>query len=116
LRELHIEPPKPRQIDKAIASALNTYEIQFCATTLRRLTQAGLTRLDTLLKPSVPVAAGSLSEDEEAQNPRIVFRVSPFHELRTGSCRAGLASILEQIAKLQRIRALDLPVDLFADV
>jgi hypothetical protein len=34
LHELHIERPKPRQIDKAIASALNTYEIRFCATTL----------------------------------------------------------------------------------
>jgi hypothetical protein len=116
LRELHIEPPKQRQIDKAIASALNTYEIQFCATTLRRLARTGLACLDALLTPSVPVVAGTLSEDEEAHNPRIVFRVSPFHELRTGSGRAGLASILEQITKLQRIRALDLPADLFAGV
>lgn len=116
LRELHIEPPKPRQIDKVIASALNTYEIRFCDTTLRHVTQAGLARLDALLKPAVPMDAGILSEDDVEQSPRLVVRVSPFHELRTGSGRAGLASILEHIAKLQRIRALDLPADLFAGV
>jgi hypothetical protein len=116
LHELRIEPPKPRQIDKAIASALNTYEIRFCATTLRRLTRTGLDSLDTLLQPSQPLLSAPLDDEEEISGSRVVFRVSPFHELRTDSGRAGLASILEQIAKLQRLRALNLRADLFAGV
>ncbi len=45
-------------------------------------------------------------DDDELLGVPNVSRVSPSHELCTDSGRAGLASIQEQITKLQRLRAL----------
>jgi len=120
LRELRIEPPKPARIEKLIASALHTYETRLFETAFTRLTPAHRAALDTLLLPAPPLvpemtAPDALGADSVAV-PVSLSSVSPFHELRTDSVKPGIESIKEQIAKLQRIRSLQLPTDLFTGV
>jgi hypothetical protein len=120
LRELRIEPPKPARIEKLIVSALHTYETRLFETTFTRLTPAQRAALDSLLHPAPPLVPEMTAPDapgaDSAAVPVSLSTVSPFHELRTDSVKPGVESIKEQIAKLQRIRSLQLPVDLFTGV
>lgn len=111
-RDHNIEPPKPKALDKAIASAMHTYESQLYATILTRVTTDGLARLDGLLQ-MLPVTETSLPEDDE-DNPQ--GRISIFHELRRGVGRTSLKSVQALVGKLQRLRDLQLPSNIFIDV
>jgi len=104
-RGLHLEPPSPGRIDRLVRSALHTYETQLCATTLAHLTPAQLAAVDAIVR-----------EPERANSTPDTPVVATFQALRTDSGRAGLDSLLDETAKLRRIRALALPPSLFQQV
>jgi uncharacterized protein DUF4158 len=100
LRDLRIEPPRPAQIDKLIASALRTYETQLYATILDQLGAAGLTALDSLLGParrplpspfSAPAAAPTLGrpappdgDDALLSHAPVLQAAQPRHSVADG--------------------------------
>jgi hypothetical protein len=102
-RALHIEPPTPEPIERLIRSALHEFERQFCEELLRKLPAETRAQLEGLLLPAAPLFAEPGHEPGRA----------PLHELREGPGRGSLKSVGEEIGKLNRIRALRLPPDLF---
>jgi hypothetical protein len=103
-RELRLEPPTPERIERLVRSALAGYEQQISATVRARLSTTSVEALDGLLTPT----KSSVADGELARAPLV--------ELKTDPGPAGLDSVLAEIAKLQRLRAIELASDLFADV
>ncbi len=103
-QELRIEPPAPDRIDRLARSALHAHEEQFCAATARRLSSATRARLDGLLAP------------RRGDAVPIDNTVAVLHFLKSDCGRASIESILEEISKLEYIRTIELPSDLFDGV
>ena len=110
LRELRIEPPTPEHLERIIRSALHTHESRLCAEVLSRLSPMTLAKLDALLGAAGPAAP----ESDDANLPEPERSV--FSELKRDTGPVGVESILAEVAKLERINALELPGDLFQDV
>lgn len=89
-------------------SARHTFEKRFCAATLKRLSPPVRERLDALLLPE-PSAVGRTQEPSESSRAVLT-------RLLADPGPASLGSLLEEIAKLDLVRALDLPPDLFDHV
>jgi hypothetical protein len=104
-RELQVEPPTTDRVDRLVRSAMHGAEERLCATILSRLSAPVLAELDLLVNPSPAEAAPVIAEDEV-----------PLHALKTDPGRVSLESVLNTIAKLQRLQRLGLPADLFHDV
>jgi hypothetical protein len=104
LRELKIEPPTPERIERLIRSALHTYEQNFCAAISSQLSTETLARIDAL------VSTSNALEEQHAPQP------SDFNNLKADPGRVGLDSLLKEIDKLQTIRQLELPENLFANI
>ena len=102
-RNHQIEPPTPARLERMIRSALKAYEDEFFATTYAQLSTACGLALDALLGVSEP------SSDLRSST-------SFFRALRSDPGRVSLKSVLQELAKLERIRSLGLPDDLFASV
>ena len=103
-RELRLEQPTSERIERLVRSALASHEQQVTTAVRGRLSTKSVDALDGLLTPTKPSVA-----DGELARAQLV-------ELKTDPGPAGLESVLAGIAKLQRLRAIGLPSDLFADV
>jgi len=103
-RELRLEPPTLERIERLVRSALASHEQQVSTAVRGRLSTKSVEALDGLLTPTKP----SVADGELARAPLV--------ELKADPGPAGLASVLAEIAKLQRLCAIGLPSDLFADV
>lgn len=101
-RTLKIEPPTAGRVERLARSALWQYTEQFCEAIAGKLSIQNKSRLDALL-------------ERETIDGEQAFR-SPFGLLKTDAGSANLDGILEETAKLERIRRLELPTDLFKDV
>jgi TnpA family transposase len=104
-RALRIEPPAAGRIDRLTRSALRTYETQLFATILQRLPPSTVAQLDALV-----------TDPAESDPPAHELGRMTVLDLRSDPGRAGLESVLQEIAKLRRIRQIGLPIDLFHDV
>ena len=104
-RTLHLEAPTPNRITRLIRSARHTFEQQLYETTIAGLPKATQAALDALL---------NAEEQEEDQEKDV--QVVTLQELRMDPGRVGLATVLQEMAKLRRIRELKLPADLFPGI
>jgi hypothetical protein len=104
LRDLGVEPPTPDRLDRIFASASSAFEERFCTEKAGRLPPATLGRLEALL--SAATEGGETAEPEH----------SPLQQLKMDPGRVGLDNALEEISKLQQLRQLNLPQDLFRHV
>jgi Domain of unknown function (DUF4158) len=110
-RDHHLEPPTTGRLERLIRSAAQTYEHALFEATSRRLTPAIQQRLDVWLEPT----GGDHTADTAATDDDTPV-TTPFAILKTDPGPVGLASVLHELAKLQRVTALALPSDLFAAV
>jgi hypothetical protein len=110
-RQLHIEPPTPTQIDRLIRSSIHTYEARFFSNILTKLKNENRSQMDMLLtdEDSTDLAASSDKDTSKPKQPN-------FQELKTDPGGNGLSSAFAEIAKLQCIRQVGLPADLFQDI
>jgi len=106
-RSRHIEPPTPGRVERLVHSALHTHEERLAQKILRRITPETFAGIDALIGPPSEATPGV--EDLEADEATL-------RELRSGPGGVSLDSLLAELAKLRRIRALGLPADLFDDV
>jgi TnpA family transposase len=101
----HLEPPTPDRLERLIRSALRTYDERLCRTVLGRLGPEGQARLDGL------IAASPEDGSEAVEDGRSLLAV-----LKADPGPVGLESVLTEVDKLRHLRALELPVDVFAGV
>ncbi len=99
-RDLKIEPPEPKSIERLIRSALRTADEQLYAAIASRLSEDTRARLDALLEPA-RLADGAMAPASVLQG------------LRSETGPSSLESVFGEIAKLQQLRSLGLPADLF---
>ncbi|UJB73025.1 Tn3 family transposase (plasmid) [Acaryochloris sp. 'Moss Beach'] len=102
LRHLKLEPPSPKELTRLISSATRHHERDFCRTISVRLPAATRKKMDALLDTEYTPNA------EDSQ-----FRQSDFTRLKADPGRLGLKSLFQEIEKLQSIRQIELPADLF---
>jgi len=111
----HLEAPTPDRLTRLIRSALHTFEQQLYDATLARLPEASQVALESLLQ--IEIAVPEVSEDQGQVPPDSqaikVQTTSTLQVIRQDPGRVRLATMLEEMAKLRRIRELGLPDDLF---
>jgi hypothetical protein len=111
----HLEAPTPDRLTRLIRSALHTFEQQLYDATLARLPEETQAALEALLQAEIVAPQGG-EEPRPAPNATPETKAqatSTLQQLRMDPGRVGLATMLEEMAKLQRIRELGLPDDLF---
>jgi Tn3 transposase DDE domain-containing protein len=111
----HLEAPTPERPTRLIRSALRTFEQQLYDGTLARLPEATQAALEALLQteivpPEVGEDQGLVPHDPQTTRAQTT---STLQLIRQDPGRVGLATMLEEMAKLRRIRELGLPDDLF---
>lgn len=105
LRSLKIEPPTIERVDRIIRSAIHTAESAFCSNTVKQLSAETLARIDALL-----------TTEETLDAEQTQLKQSDFNNLKTDPGRTSLDSILKEFDKLQCIRNLELPLNLFTNI
>jgi hypothetical protein len=105
LRAERIEPPTPEQVERLIHSATHSFEKNFCTATLAQLSEETIAKIDALLNTDGAIV------DEQVQ-----LKPSDFNNLKTDPGRTSLDTIIKEFDKLQCIRNLALPTNLFTGV
>lgn len=98
--ELAIEPPSADRVERIACAAVRAHDERFQADIFPRLSPAIRARLDGLLR-FVEVVDGPSSAP------------APLQRLHGNPGRPSLASMQEELAKLELIRCIDLPIGLF---
>ncbi len=101
-----IEPPG--RIERILGAAQATFEQRFCQQTEARLSAETIARLEALV-----------ATDEESGIPDVHSSGagrSFLVELKADPGQLGLETLVNEIEKLERVRAFDLPADLFTGV
>jgi TnpA family transposase len=98
-KELKVEPPQAKRIERLVRSAVRSADQRLYGKILSQLTPEVQGKLDILL-----------SENAHSGNDPLLS------DLKSEAGAATLESVLSEIAKLERIRSLSLPPDLFAGV
>lgn len=106
-RELAIEPPTADRVERIARTALRAHEERFHAAVYERLSPTTRERLDALLRPNKAGDDDADQEDAAGSAPAVLLK------LRGNPGRPSLASMQEELAKLELIRHIDLPSDLF---
>lgn len=109
-RELAIEPPTPDRVDRIARSALRVHEDRFHHGVHERLSATTRERLDALLRPE---KAGTEERVDETQDDAAGKTPAVLLKLRGNPGRPSLAGMQDELAKLELIRGIDLPADLF---
>jgi TnpA family transposase len=105
-RALRIEPPTPDRIDRV---AVRAYDERRHAAVHARLSPETRAGLDALLRPLGPEEAAGAVEERDEQT------AAPLIHLRGGPGRVSVASLRDELARLDAVRRLGLPDGLFAD-
>lgn len=99
-QQLRIEPPATEQLRRLIQSAIVEHENRFCTAITSALTPTILKRMDALLLVH-PADDGDWTV---------------WQNLKSDPGKAGIDSIKEAVIRLQTVRDIGLPPDLFKDV
>lgn len=109
-RDLRIEPPSPKRIERRIRSLLHQHEAELFVTIAGKLPGETCARLDALLQPTGRTETAS--DDDEDDEATVV--ASRFSQLKTDPGPVGLNSVLKELAKLEQLTEVDLPADVLA--
>ena len=106
-RDLRIEPPTPERLERLIRSAVHREDTRVGMAILQQLSATTQAQLGALLGPDEAPAP----DPDTPASPTIDRAL--LQELRAAPGRATLDNLFQEIAKLERIRALQLPPTLF---
>jgi hypothetical protein len=96
-------------MERIVRTALRTHEERFHADIYGRLSPAIRERLDKLLRPAEGNSDSSSPDDMPGSEPAVLLK------LRDNPGRPSVTSMQAELAKLDLIRRIELPVDLFDD-
>ena len=100
-------PPAADRIDRIVRAAIHAHDERFCAGVLSRLAPATRERLEALLRPAANESSDPPSDQSTGTAPALLLR------LRGDPGKPSLASVQDEFAKLELVREVDLPPDLF---
>lgn len=109
-RELLIEPPSTDRVDRIVRAAIHGHDERFFAGIRDRLTAATRARLEALLQPASGAKDGSDGDELPETAPALLL------QLRGDPGRPSLAGVQAGLAKLELVRRIGLPADLFDQV
>lgn len=109
-RELSIESPALDRVDRIVRAAIHDHDRRFCASILGRLAPGTRARLEALLRPARTEAGSPISGPPSQPAPALLLR------LRSDPGRPGLAAVQDELAKLELVRQIELPLGLFDGV
>ena len=112
LRELGIEGLGSKHLERIVRSALHQYERKFCQVIAAKLSAQTRQELDQLLRPNSDGVVSKPSDNDAA----VPLAGLPFQTLAAESSGAGLSHLPQEAEKLQLIRQLNIPSDLFSGV
>ncbi len=98
-KELKIEPPEPKRIERLVHSAVHSADERLYIKILQKLPPDTQEKLEALLNDSSPSG-----------------NTIPLSDLKSEVGTSSLENVLSEITKIERIRALSLPPDLFSDI
>jgi len=108
-RALKIEPPGADRIERIVRAALHAYDERFCADIHRQLPSDTQKRLDSLLRPAAAAEQTIPADDEpDGSVPAVLMN------LRSDPGGPSVNSLQAELGKLDLVRKLGLPADLFA--
>ena len=118
-REVRIEPPKTTRIERVLGAAETMFERQLTGTTMGRLSAGSVGKLEEELivadNPVFvpgPASAGTPESEDEGQAGKAASRAF-LQELKEDPGAFQLDTLLAEIVKLERVKAIGLPVALF---
>jgi len=117
-REVRIEPPKTTRIERVLGAAEAMFERQLTETTMGRLSAESVGKLEELIVADDPVSVhgaastGTPESDDEGQAGKAASRAF-LQELKEDPGAFQLDTLLAEIVKLERVKAIGLPVALF---
>ncbi|MGH8808131.1 MAG: DUF4158 domain-containing protein, partial [Noviherbaspirillum sp.] len=106
-REQRLDAPAADFLDRLVRSAVHAHEDAFFSTVSHSLTESSKQAIDALL------AAAQAVPEARPENVPVPGTIT-FNDLKADPGRAGLESVLAEIAKLKCIDQLGLPAHLFA--
>lgn len=109
LRTLKLEPPSSARLARLLRSAVAQCEANIFETVSAHLSAETRRSLDTLISTD-----GDLEADESQQ--RLFPMRSELAAVKDDAGAVKVETVIEEIAKLKQIRALNLPIDLFHTV
>jgi TnpA family transposase len=128
-KEGRIEPPTPDRVRRLVHTAIHRFDERFCVIIMQQLSVETRTHLDALLTVVIPAAEErkdtlSTAQDPHGEEEREGGSLEPspprpqsaLQFLKEDTGPVGLERVLQEIAKLERIRQLGLPADLFTQV
>ena len=112
-RALRLEPPTPDRFARIVRGAVRAYDERRFAAVHVRLAPDIRARLEALVQQ--PSGAGETTDDAASETDPEGLSAAPLIHLRAGPGRASVASLREELARLDAVRRLGLPDGLFAD-
>jgi TnpA family transposase len=107
-RTLTIEPPGADRIERIVRAALHAYDERFCDDIHGRLPPATRMRLDALLRPATTEPKVEANNELDGSVPAVLMH------LRSDPGGPSVNSLQAELAKLDLVRTIELPADLFA--
>ncbi len=107
-----MEPPTQKQVERLIRSAIHQHETNFCNQTFSQLTPTNIEQIDLFFTTE---ETNNL-ENAESEKQERKLKASDLAFLKTDPGLVGLGSLLTEIEKLKRIRAVGLPPDSFRGI
>ena len=109
-RELAIEPPSADRVERIVRAAIRAHEERLYARIRARLTPETRARLEALLQPESDAGSGSDGDGQPGTAPALLL------QLRGDPGRPSLAGVQAELARLELVRRIGLPADLFDQV
>src|SRR5512135_375267 len=109
-RELAIEPPSADRVERIVRAAIRAHEERLYARIRDRLTPETRARLEALLQPESDAGSGSDGDGQPGAAPALL------PQLRGDPGRPSLAGVQAELARLELVRRVGLPADLFDQV
>jgi len=109
-RALRVEPPSPDRVARIVRAAVRAHDERRYAAVHARLSPETRARLDALLQAGSPQTAGDTGNETDPER-----QAAPLIHLRSGPGRASVASLRDELARLDLVRRLCLMDGLFAD-
>ena len=111
-KETRIEPPTPERVARIVDSGIRQADAMLVATVIARLKPGHVAGIEALLSASVDMDAETTADDEGEPEPG----EDALSAVKASPGNVSLATMIAEMRKLQIVRQVDLPPDLFTGI